>query len=801
MYEQHFGFQRMPFSTNPAEWQFFDSESSAALLPKIRHTLESSSGVAVVTGPEGIGKTVLLHHLQAMLSTQGQAMILPGTSLQSVEDFYVCIRRSLKTLDGQQVAAGPGRWDVVERLRASAEFWGPIGLLVDDAHLLTAEIFTELQFLLEQRTDSHALCRILLAGSHALEETLARPALCGFAQRIRTYSFLQSLRLAESIDYLKTRLTHAGGALAECFDSDAVEAIVEAADGIPRCLNLLSDESLVLAFHDNQDRVTLETVRSALSSLQQLPQAWNVSVSDHSNDALNDTAYSGTNWQSSSDGVIEIGAPPESNCMEIGAAPAVSDVVGIPSEVSEQSIDSDVTELEAAAALTDDLPLLDDLTTELWLDDSDEDDSPSPIVSESQFDSGTVDPNRTFDAGYLLAELESVGDPAIEIDGELDRRLLQIAAAADTDSTNEYQTKLPLEDSLQDFPQWNPAGIWPAEWSHQSDLIRHGVPVEESVHGTEQGNGDSDAVPTMTGSVRRFEFDVPSFEEPVPVWPADSSGVSPDAHMPVDDLTARVCHDFTPEPVESESHKDQIAREEKAHGPWSDGQLLNGLADAGSDVEYREEAEHVVTSDNDTGGVRLKIADLSASSSEVATSETTDDRIAAPAATPDQMFTLPIALDDVTGERRGLAHSVRDLQEEFGSLRRPASIGTFSTGEVSPPSVPADPRAAGNGVTANLQQESIVKQSDLDAQRLIRPQLVGQARHLVSAIAPVQQLRPAAGAENCMIQQEVGPTLSVMPGDEPAESQVNDSADKVIESKTSSNGFHNLFTRLRQRTS
>ncbi|MCH2200945.1 MAG: AAA family ATPase, partial [Fuerstiella sp.] len=289
-----------------------------SVVPTIQHTLQSVAGVAVVTGPSGVGKTVLLDHIQTLLARHGQAIILPGTSLKTTEDLYLCIQRSLKSQDGNLVNTAFSRWNFVERLQNSAEFWGPIALLIDDAHLMSPDLFTELKFLLEQRASSHPLCRLLLAGSHALEETLAQPAISEFALRIRTYTFLQPLRLAESVEYIRSRIQHAGGSMADCFDVDAVEAVVDAADGNPRCLNLLADESLVLAYQDGLDCVTLETVRAALSGLQHLPHTWNVSIGESSENHPDNNETSPDSWQISSDGVIELGAEPAPGNLELG---------------------------------------------------------------------------------------------------------------------------------------------------------------------------------------------------------------------------------------------------------------------------------------------------------------------------------------------------------------------------------------------------------------------------------------------------------------------------------------------------
>jgi MSHA biogenesis protein MshM len=789
MYEQHFNFQNMPFSANPAEWQFFESESSAALLPKVLHTLQFSSGVAVVTGPEGVGKTVLLHHLHTTLSKQGQAIILPGTSLQSVDDLYVCIRRSLKTIDGQPVTTGSGRWDVVERLQASTEFWGPMRLLVDDAHLLDPDVFTELQFLLEQRASAQTLCRLLLAGSHTLEETLARPALSGFAQRIRTFTFLQPLRLAESIEYLKSQMSHAGSSLGSCFDSDAVEAIVEAADGSPRCLNLLADESLICAFHDNQARVTLATVHTALSSLQHLPHAWNVSVSNHSDAALDDTAQQSSSWQSSSDGVIEIGAPQETGCVEIGGGPAPSQLTSQPEE-STPVDDEPLAAEDDSTELLEDLPALDDIATDPWLDESDDTDSDSTLDDEHDFDTESIEldaaeTERSFDAGYLLADLEFVGDPAIDIDDDLDQRLLQVADAADDVSAN--STEPEASDTFESYRQWEQAGTWPAHEDQPEDVIRHWKQLETSARSYSDTSPAVSKTDTESSSITNYKIEIPDDSHPEPVWPAETAGLSPHNQIPVAALTTpNTDAPHSPAPGE---HR------------WTDGQLLS---DHSSSPELSEEIctkETVSTGDDPNTGVRLRIAEITDDSADGQSEPADDDVLAAASLAPDHMFTLPIALDEVTGECAPLAHSVRELQQEEDSFCDPVGRTTPSTGGISPPVMPNIPPTASGEATAPLLQKAIVQDSDSEALTLIRPQLVSQARQILATAAPAQQLKSAAGAENSVIPQDTRPALSVTAWDENQQIEAAESPGKSPESEAAADGFRNLFTRLRKRSS
>ena len=413
MYEQHFGLSRLPFSPGAETGEFFLSESTAEIIPRLLHSLQSPGGVAVLTAPDGAGKTTVLRQVRQQLALQGQAILIPGTSLQTVEDLYIGIRRGLRTLEGHSVPGQTGRWDIVEYLQRCTDFWGSIGLLVDDAHLLSNEIFSELLFLLEQRTDSGTLCRVLLGGNLSLEETLARPALSGLAQRIRTFTFLASFRPEEAVEYLRSWIQQTGGDLNRCFQTAAVQQIVDTADGNPRRLNLLADEALMLTCQRGEPQVTPTVVSDAVDQLRDLPHAWNVSAAADET-SLNDSHAVETGWRSVSDGVIEIGAGPQDAPLPEAASAAES--VSGAFETPDFPTDPEVELQPADEFLTDDLPSLDELQDDGW---NVTDDAPAA----ADVDDATPE--------FELSDLEAVGDSAVEIDEELDRRLRNAAAVHD----------------------------------------------------------------------------------------------------------------------------------------------------------------------------------------------------------------------------------------------------------------------------------------------------------------------------------------------------------------------------------
>ncbi|MCA9047711.1 MAG: AAA family ATPase, partial [Planctomycetaceae bacterium] len=312
MYEQRYRLHRKPFQL-PAENEYFETAGHREMFSSVLHALKSDLGLAVLTGPTGSGKTTALEMLRHRLAADAQTVVLRGGTVRSVPDLLAALHRSLLKIGsaGKRATTLTGadavrRWEIIDRLRQLSDFWGPVVVLLDDAHLVQSEVFVELRSLLEEDTDGRRLLRLLIAGPLSLEDVLARPDMADFAQKIRTYAFLQPLTSAESVLYLRQQLQTVGGNPSQLFEPAAVELIAAAADGLPRCINLLTDEAFVVGDERAESVITVSAVSAALKRLQHLPYPWNISA-DASDAAVPDPHSNDHRDRNLSDGVIEFG--------------------------------------------------------------------------------------------------------------------------------------------------------------------------------------------------------------------------------------------------------------------------------------------------------------------------------------------------------------------------------------------------------------------------------------------------------------------------------------------------------------
>lgn len=249
--------------------QFFHAAAAIdAALGSIERAIRRAEGLALVVGPAGTGKSLLLAKVAENVRDDFDCALLSGAR--------ICTRRAL----WQSVLAAIGepyrgigesdlRMAVIERIRGLAATGSGLVLLVDEAHTLPTRLLEELRLLTNVPTPLPAV-HIVLAGSQKLEETLGLPRMESLAQRIAVRAYLEPLDHAETLAYLRGQTRCAGLVWERLFAPGADDAIFAATDGVPRLINQLCDQALVTA-GDSGRCVTAADIAAAWGEIQRLP--------------------------------------------------------------------------------------------------------------------------------------------------------------------------------------------------------------------------------------------------------------------------------------------------------------------------------------------------------------------------------------------------------------------------------------------------------------------------------------------------------------------------------------------------
>ncbi|HND98663.1 MAG TPA: AAA family ATPase, partial [Plasticicumulans sp.] len=256
MYETSFGFTRSPF-LDPEGSEFRPCGAQAAVLAELREALDAGAALVVLSGPIGTGKTTLLRRALGEPMRQRHVVLFWNAHV-GPDDLlnYLCDDLDLRS-------PGTGRTERLKALRTAlvrglSEGWSLL-IAVDDAQNLPAETLAELHALLDLREVGHGLVQVLLCGQPELQDRLVHdPQRDAHPPRRLT---LRTLDATESAAFIAARLAAAGRPDADLFDAEALVRIHELAHGVPRLLNRICNQSLLLAYLGSERRVSAALVR------------------------------------------------------------------------------------------------------------------------------------------------------------------------------------------------------------------------------------------------------------------------------------------------------------------------------------------------------------------------------------------------------------------------------------------------------------------------------------------------------------------------------------------------------------
>ena len=248
-YLRHFAFTRFPFAANLEADELFASAARREAEARLNHLLELR-GVGLLTGEVGCGKTTVCRHVTANLHPGLFRVYYVSLSTGNVLDMYKSIawELGLPTERSRASAYRAIRAEITRLVQESKLL--PV-LVVDEAQFLRNDVLDDLRLLTNYAMDSeHRLC-LLLVGLTELRRRLSMAVHESLNQRLVVRHHLGALDRAELEPYLAHRLRLAGSEL-PLFEPPAVEALFQAARGLPRQINRIAHYALWAAALDQR---------------------------------------------------------------------------------------------------------------------------------------------------------------------------------------------------------------------------------------------------------------------------------------------------------------------------------------------------------------------------------------------------------------------------------------------------------------------------------------------------------------------------------------------------------------------
>lgn len=255
MYLKHFGFQQPPFAINPDPRFLYLSPKHQEALAHLLYGLGEGGGFVMLSGEVGTGKTTLCFTLLEHMGENIDVALILNPRLNGFE-----LLASL--CDELHVAydrLSESRKLLIDRLNqfllANHARGRRTVAVIDEAQNLSVEVLEQIRLLTNLETPTTKLLQIVLVGQPELPELLGRPELRQVDQRITARYHLGSLDAMETRNYIRHRLTVAGGA-PNLFSVAAIRAVARLSRGVPRLINVICDRALLGAY--TRDRGTVD---------------------------------------------------------------------------------------------------------------------------------------------------------------------------------------------------------------------------------------------------------------------------------------------------------------------------------------------------------------------------------------------------------------------------------------------------------------------------------------------------------------------------------------------------------------
>jgi type II secretory pathway predicted ATPase ExeA len=264
MYRKTYGLTRHPFEKDLAPDEFFASHAASELEARINYLLQLR-GIGLVTGEVGSGKTCICRKVASSLHAGLYKVFYVSLTTGTVADIYKSIawemglstERSLAALY-RSIQQEVNRLCLESKIRPT--------LIIDEAQYLRNEVLENLRLLTNYEMDSQNRLCMLFVGQAELRRRLAMSVHEPLAQRLVVRYHISGLTKHELPEYLQHRLRLAGTEM-ELFSPQAIEAIFQATNGLPRKVNLLAHLALNIAALENAQSITGEHIMTAVEEM------------------------------------------------------------------------------------------------------------------------------------------------------------------------------------------------------------------------------------------------------------------------------------------------------------------------------------------------------------------------------------------------------------------------------------------------------------------------------------------------------------------------------------------------------
>ncbi len=267
VYRAFFGFKDDPFSLSPDPSFLYRSEQHEEAISNLIYGVQARKGFIVLTGEVGTGKTTMLECLRDYLYQQSTEFAFIFNSRINGQEFLEMV-----AYDFDLRCDRKSKPEILAALNlmliAQVEKGSTAVLIVDEAQNLEWDVLEEVRLLGNLENRHGKLLQIVLAGQPEFDRKLDAPNLRQLKQRIVLRYNLLPFDQEDTRRYIESRFSTAGMHSQTVFSPSLITEIHKRTRGIPRVINAVCDNLLLIAFADASRIATPEMLDEVAADMR-----------------------------------------------------------------------------------------------------------------------------------------------------------------------------------------------------------------------------------------------------------------------------------------------------------------------------------------------------------------------------------------------------------------------------------------------------------------------------------------------------------------------------------------------------
>jgi type II secretory pathway predicted ATPase ExeA len=265
MYTKYYRLKKKPFENTPNPHFLFLSKKHREVLASLIYGINSAKGFILVAGDIGTGKTTLIH---ALLKEINPSYIIIHV-INPRSTFSDLLSHLAKRLGVD--LKGKDNIELIDMIRRRLEILDQKGkravLIIDEAHLLSEMSLEDIRLLSNIENERRKLLQIVLVGQNEIYSTLQKNNLEPLKQRLVINRTLEPLNKKETQAYIGHRL-RVSGSHQQFFEKKALSLIWNKSRGIPRLINQICDNALVIGYALEARTIGLKIIKEVINDME-----------------------------------------------------------------------------------------------------------------------------------------------------------------------------------------------------------------------------------------------------------------------------------------------------------------------------------------------------------------------------------------------------------------------------------------------------------------------------------------------------------------------------------------------------